>query len=267
MKTIFFIPIIILLLTACEKDADIKLDEMPPVPVIEGYLSNFAPDSYFKITMSTGFQRNDQTYEPVTDAQLSATDSQGNMIHFYPDNEGIYRTTTGGIPGETYTLNLTKDTHHVTARSTMPVQVTLNDFEFITVTQTNGDIDEQLKLYFNDPENQIDYYMIEVFNSINGYFNRYYEPIYFDDSSYNKAQHSLILPYISYNGTGNYKIKLYHLNRAYIDYLNTLDQLRDMGYGESPFQTSVPGNPETNVQGGIGYFATIASDSLIKHIN
>ena len=267
MKKLYFIPIFILLLTGCEKDADIKLDEMPPVPVIEGYLSNFAPDSYFKVTMSKGFQRDSYEYEPVTDAQLSVTDSQGNIILFYPDNEGVYRTTTGGIPGETYTLNLTKDTHHVTAHSTMPTQVSLTDFEFVTVTQPDGDTDDQLKLYFNDPNNQVDYYMLEIFNSINGHFNRYYEPFYFDDSSYNKAEHSLTLPYIDDAGTGNYKVKLYHLNKTYIDYLNTLDQLRDMGYGESPFQTSVPGNPETNVQGGIGYFATIASDSLVKYID
>jgi len=269
MKKLYFIPIFILLLTGCEKDANIKLDEMPPVPVIEGYFSNFAPDSYFKISMSKGFQRDTYEYEPVTDAQLSVTDSQGNIIHFYPDNEGVYRTTTGGVPGETYTLNLTKDAHHVTAMSNMTEQIYLNDFEFITVTQPDGDTDDQLILYFNDPDNQVDYYMIKLFFRYDNFdtFNGYGFDIYFDDKNYNRQEHSLALSYIPYDGAGDYKVKLYHLNKAYIDYLNTLDQLSNMDYGESPFQISVPGNPETNVQGGIGYFATVASDSLIKYVD
>ncbi len=267
MKKIFLVIILFSLLTGCEKDADIQLDEMSPVPVIEGYLSNFAQDSHFKITMSAGFKRDFQTYEPVTDAQLSATDSQGNIIHFYPDNEGVYRTTTNAIPGETYTLNLIKDSHHVTARSTMPDQVSIIDFEFITVTQFNGDTDEQLKLYFNDPDNQVDYYMIEVYKDINGNFYRHNGPFYFDDSSYNKTEHAIILHRVHYNSVGNYKVKLFHLNKAYIDYLNTLKQLGEMDYGDSPFQIAVPGNPETNVRGGIGYFATVASDSLVRTIN
>ncbi len=268
MKKIFFTIIIFSLLTGCEKDADIKLDEMPPTPVIEGYFSNFAPDSYFKITMSKGFQRDSYQYEPVTDAQVSVTNSQGTLILFYPDNEGIYRTTSNGIPGETYTLNLIKGEHHLSARTTMPEHVPITDFKFMIRIQANGDIDRQLKLYFNDPENQTDYYMAKLFfaNNNSGYYY-YGTSYYFDDSSYNKTEHSMILPYFHYNGAGTYKIKLFHLNKAYIDYLNTLDQLGDMDYGESPFQIAVPGNPETNVHGGIGYFATVASDSLVKQIN
>ena len=269
MKRLFFIPISILLLVSCEKDANIKLDEMPPVPVIEGIFSNFAPDSYFKITMSTGFQRNDQIYEPVTDAQLSVSDSQGNIIHFYPDNEGVYRTTSGGIPGETYHLKLVRNNHILTANSTMPNDLRLINFDFDIESLPDNDYNSKLILYFDDPEDQTDYYMLKLFFRYDsfGTFNEYTFDIYFDDIDYNRQEHLLALSNIPYNGTGDYKVKLFHLNKTYIDYLNTLDQLSGMDYGESPFEITVPGNPETNVQGGIGYFATIASDSLIKHID
>ena len=265
MKKIFYALLFLSFLTSCEKDANIKLDEMPPTPVIEGYFSNFAPDSHFKITMSKGFQRDSYEYEPVTDAQLYITDSQGNQINFYPDNDGIYRTTTNGIPGETYTLHLNKDTHQLTALSTMPEIVPLNDFKFVQITQDNGVTYKHLKIYFNDPENQVDYYMVKIFFESSGYYYDESER-YFDDSSFNRGEHSLIVPFY-FNGSGTYKVKLFHLNKAYIDYLNTLDQLIDMEYGENPFQIIVPGHPETNVKGGIGYFATVASDSLVKQIN
>jgi len=267
MKKILYTLFLLSLLTGCEKDANIKLDEMPPTPVIEGYFSNFAPDSYFKVTMSKGFQRENYEYEPVTDAQLYITDSQGNQINFYPDNDGIFRTTTNGIPGETYTLNLIKDTHRISAQSTMPEKVTITDFKFVLVTQGNGEHNQQLKIYFNDPENQADYYMLKLYFKNYGDYYQYESELYFDDSNYNKSDHSLALSYIHYNGSGTYKVKLFHINKAYIDYLNTLNQLSETGYGENPFQIIVPGNPETNVHGGIGYFATVASDSLIKQIN
>ena len=268
MKKISFISLLILLFIACEKDADIDIQEMEPVPVIEGKFSNFAPDSFFKITMSKGFERTGYEYEPVTDAQLSVTDSHGNVINFFPDNEGVYRTTSAGIPGETYTLNLTKGTHHLTARSTMPEQISLTGFEFRLITQSNNNFEGKLKLYFDDPENQVDYYMARIFYSdLVTHDYQYQYDVYFDDSNYNKSKHSLILHIPYYNGTRTSKIKLFHLNKSYVDYLNTLKQLGEMGYGESPFQTAVPGNPETNVKGGIGYFATIASDSLGGHFN
>ncbi len=267
MKKLSFILFLTVLIVSCEKDADIDLKEMEPVPVIEGNFSNFAPDSFFKITMSKGFQRDTYEYQPVTDAQLTITDNQGNTINFYPDNEGIYRTTSNGIPGETYTLKLIKANHQVTAQSTMPSLVRINDFEFIDESGTDGNIEHKIKLYFDDPEDRTDYYMFQIFYNDYGGFYQLDTGIYFNDFDYDKAEHSLSLPFVYYGGPGDYKVKLFHINKAYIDYINTLDRIGDAGYGDSPFQIFVPGNPETNVEGGIGYFATVASDSLIKHFN
>lgn len=267
MKRISFISLLILLFTACEKDADIDIQEMDPVPVIEGEFSNFGPDSFFKVSMSKGFERNGYQYEQVTDAQLSITDSQGQVINFYPDNDGVYRTTSNGIPGETYTLELIRGNNRVTAESKMPTVVQITDFEFMIQQSTNGTDEDKCKLYFNDPDNQRDYYMLRVYYNSGGSYYDTQPPVYFNDRNYDKSEHAITLSGIYYNGAGIYKIKLFHLNKSYIDYLNTLDRLGGIGYGESPFQTAVPGNPETNVRGGIGYFATVASDSLVKLIN
>lgn len=268
MKKISFISFILLLFTACEKDANIDIQEMDPVPVIEGVFSNFASDSYFKVTMSKGFERHSYEYEPVTDAQLSVTDSHGNVINFVPDSQGVYRTTENGIPGEIYKLQLNKGNNKLTADSTMPFGIELTDFDFVLEQQANDNYNSKLILYFDDSEQQTDYYFVKLYYrySSSSTFNNQVS-VYFSDADYNRQEHSLVLSYIPFSGTGDYKIKLFHLNKAYIDYLNTLDALGDMNYGESPFQIFVPGNPETNVQGGIGYFATMASDSLVKHFN
>lgn len=267
MKKISFILLVLLLSVSCEKDADIEIDEMAPVPVIEGKFSNIASGSFFKITMSKGFHRDDYEYHPVTDAQLSITDSQGNTIMFAPDSEGIYRTTSNGVPGETYTLTLIKDSHRVTAQSTMPSLVPITDFEFITETGSNGETENKLKLYFNDPEDRNDYYMVQIFYNDSSGFYQLASGIYFNDNTYDKATHSISVSFVYYSGPGAYKVKLFHLNKAYVDYLNTLNRLGGMGYGDSPFQIFVPGNPETNVEGGIGYFATVAVDTLVKTVN
>ena len=270
MKKFSLISLLILLFAACEKDADIDIKEMDPVPVIEGKFSNFAPDSYFKITMSKGFQRTGYQYEPVTDAQLSVTDSQGNIINFYPDSQGVYHTTSNGVPGETYTLKLIKGNQQVTAQSTMPSSMQFVDFEIIPGTQNSNVIESKLKLYFNDPDDQLDYYMIKIYfrDIYSTSFYPYTDEVYFDDKGYNKQEHSLTLQHFPIDEMqGDYKVKLYHLNKGYVEYLNTLDRLQGVSYGGGPLQITVPGNPETNVQGGIGYFATVASDSLVKHIN
>ncbi len=267
MKKISFILLVLLLSVACEKDADIEIQEMDPVPVIEGKFSNFAPDSFFKITMSKGFERDTYGYRPVIDAQLTVTDSQGHIINFVPGNDSIYRTTSNGIPGETYTLKLIKGNQQLTASSTMPSLVQITDFEFVTETDNDGNTEYKLKLYFDDPQSRTDYYMVQIFYHDYTGFYQLDSDIYFNDYTYDKSEHSLSLSNVYDSGPGDYKVKLFHLNKTYVDYLNTLDRLGNMGYGDSPFQIFVPGNPETNVQGGIGYFATVAFDSLIKHIN
>jgi len=256
----------ILSLTACKKDANIDLKAVPPMPVIEGRLANFATDSYFKITMSKGFIRQTYAYTPVIDAQVRAEDSQGHIIQFSVDNEGVYRTTQNAIPGETYTLLVDKDHHHVKAVSKMPVAIELTDFDFVETQDPDGDTSTRLKIFFDDPSPQTDYFMVKLYKKINQNFHQYENDHYFSDENYNESEHSIILPHAYYNSDGTYKVKLFHTNKSYIDYLNTLRQIQSMGYGSTPFDIGVPGNPNTNVQNGIGYFATMASDSLVKII-
>jgi hypothetical protein len=237
------------------------------MPVIEGRLTNFAPDSYFIITMSKGFIRQTYAYTPVTDAQVRAEDSQGHIIQFNVDNNGVYRTTQNAIPGETYTLLVDKDQYHVKAVSKMPSGIDLTDFDFVETQDPDGDTSTKLKIFLHDPSPQTDYFMVKIFYKYNQYFEQYGNNYYFNDENYNESEHYIIVPNIYYNSDGLYKIKIFHINKPYIDYLNTLRQIQEMGYGSTPFDIGVPGNPNSNVQNGIGYFATMASDSLVKYIS
>jgi len=265
MKRLFLL--FILFLTACEKDANIDLKQAPPMPVIEGRLTDFAPDSYFKITMSKGFERHTYEYPPITDAEVRAKDSQGHIIQFNVDNEGVYRTMQNAVPGETYTLLVDKDQHHVKAVSKMPAAIELTDFDFVETQDPDGDMSTRLKIFFDDPSPQNDYFMVKIFYKYNQYFEQYGNDYYLNDENYNENGHYIIVPYVYYNSNGLYKIKVFHIHKSYIDYLNTLRQLQEMGYGSTPFDIGVPGNPNTNVQNGIGYFATMSSDSLVKNIS
>ena len=255
----------ILSLTACEKDANIDLKEAPPMPVIDGQLADFAPDSYIKITMSKGFERHTYDYTPVTDAQVRAEDSQGHIIQFNVDNEGIYRTTQNAIPGETYTLLVDKGKHHIKAVSKMPAAIDLTDFEYSETVESDGVVNTKLKLYFDDPSPQTDYFMVKLFSQVLNQMYYQDDVVYFSDENYNENEHSIVLSNSIFDYGNNQKIKLYHINKSYIDYLNTLRQIQEMNYGSTPFDIGVPGNPNTNVQNGIGYFAAMASDSLVKN--
>lgn len=97
---------------------------------------------------------------PVTEAIVSITkDNDGQQFNFTNQNDGTY-TTTSFVPevGASYTLNILNNGNIYTAKETLIGFSTINNVE-----QENGFNDDEyrIRVLFNDPADEINYYMGE----------------------------------------------------------------------------------------------------------
>jgi len=257
MRKYILLPIIILFLS-CQKDVELDIEELPPSLTIEARISNESNQTAVKLTMSKGLYEISSIYETITDAQVSITDEQGNVIQLNPNTENVYVTNHNFTPGKTYQLDVVKGDKHATASATMPAAVPINDFLLV---EENGDT--YIDVYFDDDPNQEDYYIFNLVSIEYGYENN--RVIKRDDAYYDRTQHKLKIEngfLISANST--YSVEIFHINKLIYDYFNTLDDIQDAGFGVTPFTTSVPGNPNTNVTNGIGFFSAESYSFLEK---
>jgi hypothetical protein len=266
MKKYILIISILVGFSSCEKDADITIKEMPPQLVVSSMFSNNVNESYIKLTMSKGFKRDSYEYTPIIDAQIKVTDNQGNIINFTANADGVYKTNTPAIAGNDYTLDIVKDTHHLTANESMKNAVVLQDFELLSSQIRRG---SSLVLQFDDPSTDTNYFRIKIYvEEINMPGSEYLlKDFVATDHLYNTQTHKLNVGRMRIYMSGTYKVHLLHISKNAYKYYDTLQNINNMGYGDSPFVSAVPGNPNTNIEGGIGYFATGAESVKEKLIN
>lgn len=261
MKKYLLLPIIFLFLS-CEKEIALDLKEQKPMLTIEAKIVKYPTDgkAAVKLTMSKGLYNNSNEYEPVTDAQVYISDEQGNSTQLHPNTENVYVADYNLNTGKTYRLDVIKGDKHATASATIPAIVPIHDFVLV---ENNGRT--YLDVYFDDDPNQDDYYIFNMINLFNGgSSNSHY--IMRDDVFFDRTEHKLRIEngFLSGNTNISFKLEIYHINKLIYDYFHTLDNIQDAGFGVTPFTTSVPGNPNTNVVNGIGYFSAEACSSLVK---
>jgi len=262
-KPLHFYGLILVILTlfACEKDADIKLEEMPPSLVVESIFCDQPDESFVRLSQSEGFETSGN-YENITDAQVLIKDEQGNQINFQVDADGIYKTTGIALENKTYQLEITKNTKRITATKTMLPKVVLQDFDLILNQNTYH---SKIALFFDDPSPEKNYFKIEIYNVDQNFPDEKMLIVqrFFNDYTYNAQTHKIELPNMPY-ASGTYRVALFHIDKNTYDYFKTLKSIGNMRYGSSPFISSVPGNPESTIQGGIGYFFTAGISSKQK---
>ena len=242
-------PLIILgliTLYSCEKEANVNLEEMPPTPVVEAQISTEHEDSYIKITMTKGFERDSYEYELITDAQIEVKDENGNIIPFYLNNEGYFITDEDALPETEYFLDIQFDNYHITGEE--PV-LSIPFMRGSAVRENKIDVDIQ------DSSPETDYYIIEIYSFDNNNYTGGYRFLVND----NEREHGSFLfenIYINTEDSMEYVIK--HIPKNYYDYLMVLADIEEAGYGQSPFNTTVMGNPVSNLSTGIGFFGSTA---------
>lgn len=266
MKTIrsLFIILLTLGLNSCEEVIDLDLEESETRLVIDAsliwYLNSPGNFQQIKLSQTTGFYEDE--VEPVSDASVIITTSNGQEFAFEHEEQGFY-VNSEFIPefGVSYTLEITYQDELYTATSNF---IPVPGIDFISQNSEGGFTREDLEIeaFFTDPEGEDNSYLFRFSNlSTSKVSLEIYEDEFTDGNQVSSTYSNEELE------AGNeIFISMEGISKAFYDYLFIL---RSQGgnNGGGPFQSqpaTVKGNiiNETNPQNyPFGYFRLSEADS------
>ncbi len=165
MKKIILLLLVITSFTSCEKVIDVDLTTGKPKLVVEASINWYEENngSQQKIKLSTTTDYFASEIPPVTDAEVTITNSLGQVFTFVQNTTpGIYECTDfNPIVNETYTLTILYQGETYTAIDTL-----LDTPQIIRVEQKNDagflGNETEVKFFFNDFVNETNHYFIRI---------------------------------------------------------------------------------------------------------
>src|SRR5688572_26785945 len=177
----FLLPVLLLVLTSCEKVLDIDLKDAEPRIIIEANLSDQPGPHTVIISRSVGFNA-PNTFPMISGAQVTVSDNTGNSEVLIETEAGIYQTSNfQGVPGQTYTLRVLIEGVEYISVSTMPPAVPIKD---IAVETFEFDQDDTVvTIHFQDQAGVKNYY--RAFYFVNGKMS---DGLYFLEDQYSDGK-------------------------------------------------------------------------------
>lgn len=161
-RLLYILPVILFLLTACEKELDFKYHDVAPQLVIEGVLS---PEGT-KVTLSLTTPMNEPIEQDyLTDGTVSLTAyDTGELIELEPEGFGIYRSDYIPVVGNDYMLKVTRGGKEYSSSCRMrPAPRILGlMFQWIKMPYDHVAV---LQIRFEDFEYDDDCYWIKIFRN------------------------------------------------------------------------------------------------------
>ena len=267
MKNIFLIILSFFLVTSCEKEIDLDLEDQSGNIVIEGNVTDQAGPYYVKITKSVAFTQANQ-YPAIENAQVVLSDNTGQTETLLYVGNGRYRTSSFvGQSGRTYTLKIQAEGKEYTSTSIMPAAVPFDDLEQDSF-MVGGETSYTLLPVFTDPPALGNRYLFSY--TVNNKTKRYFSE--FSDNVNNGMpnQRPLILPNDDGEDPDDVKVVVgdtIHVEMQCIDdkvytFYSALLQLS----GGGPGGGVTPANPPSNISNGaLGYFSahTVSKKSIV----
>jgi hypothetical protein len=261
MKLIKVLPLIVLCV-ACRKEANIKLPEIKPLPVMYCYISPGDTIIRLKLTLSKSIYSSGEAnlFESLLNADVKLSGNQGSINLTYNNTTTYYEVKTSTYPiqfGQQYKLTVvTPNGDIATAETTVPnalVPITAATLE--TLTDANNIKSTNFKVIFQDQVNKKNYYRMYKVNGVvsptndtiynGGNFSKMY-------SDNDKDGQQMEINNKSYdNGLTSafYNLYLLNCNDNYYKFFTSIENYND----GNPF--AEPSFVYTNVKGGFGVFA------------
>lgn len=257
LKQIKYIAILLvgsIVMSACEKVIDVKLDNAESQLVIEGNITDQQGPQLIKISKSVPYTENN-TYPPVSAAVVIVTDNNNRSWTFSETAPGIY--TVPSMKGETgsiYTLKVTVNNVVYTASSTMPAPVGI-DFLDVKVFNFGDDDQKQAQVHYKDPAGIANQYRFIM--KVNGIQSK---QVYAENDRLTDGNDVPSVLFFSGNNddqdqlrTGDVvDIEMQSIDKDVFLYWYTLSQQSSNG----PSGGTTPGNPPSNINNkALGYFS------------
>lgn len=272
MKAIFYIAIILIGFSSCEKYIDFDEEIKQPKLVVNGIIN---PDSTFDIHISRSLSVIDGAeLSVVENATVNILDENGSLYEsLVYDSNGHYLGTSMPQHNQAYTIEVSApDFDPVSASTNIPDLINLNSVDTMGVEDVNGLRELKLTITFQDLPNEENYYMLEVYAAdiINGQIflnpmflrsddvtlglgqDGYSDQVFFSDELFDGTQKTLIIYVEDTRDYDDYiEVRLTSVTQDLERYYRTLNAYNDT-YG-NPF--AQPVQVFSNVEGGFGIFA------------
>ena len=263
MKKLLYMLLAVMSLTACKKEIDFDFNEIDPIVVIEGKVTNEGS------TVVISRSRSVMTAERVHCLQGAIVTVTGNGTTtplLYDAEKDCYYSELAGVPGVTYQLSVDFEGKHYEATSQMQAQAPILSYEFFWLRMMNERM-LSFEMWAQDPEpNQRTYYWFRMLRkSSNPHFANSPQTEPYDWDSFDdrgcppgkvfvdvvtvseqqmKDDEEDYWKWILYDGD-RITVELMTVDRTVHDYLREL-KASQQGNGA---------NPHSNITGGcLGYF-------------
>ena len=131
-KLLFYILLIMCSVTACKKEIDFDYNEIDPIVVVEGRVTNEGTEVL--VTKSRSVTDSVKSHcLPGAVVTVSSADGVSERIDYDPQAQ-CYRSPLKGRVGETYRLTVDFEGHHYEGQATMPPAAPILSTEFLWLT-------------------------------------------------------------------------------------------------------------------------------------
>lgn len=257
------LPVLVILLYACQRVVSIDLNQANPQMVIEGVVTNQGGPYKVVLSKTGDYFTPSLTFPQVSNALVVINDNAGIADTLNNAGGGTYVSShLQGVPGRVYTLRVFAEGKEYDATSPMPEKVRIDTLIALPMREFDGDRGYNLYIVFTDPSETPNWYRVEAHthqapvDSVTG--RRF---LLFNDKLTNGSQTTFrIRAARSANPGDTVTVRLYSIDKGTYDYYNTVNDV--LASDRSPTSLS-PANPNTNLSNGsLGYFAAFAIDSL-----
>jgi hypothetical protein len=257
MKNIFYVLILIILLSGCEKVIDVDLNESDPAIVIEGNLNYNPYLNEIKISMTSSYF-DTLSSEKVSGANVSVSSDFGGEYIFNEIENGVYSSSDIRLKlGETYHLLIEANGEKYEASSKLNKPVDIDSVKFYY--QDGFSFIESgyyINIYLFDPPGISNYYRVKV--TKNGVLQNTIDDFFIFDDRYidgNNLEINLFNSSFKLNDTVS--IQLISLDKGAYEYFETFLEVVNNNPG-----SAAPANPNSNISNGaLGYFSALSSDT------
>lgn len=260
-----FIVGILIFLSSCEKDADVKLPTVESKLVINSFISPQDTIVTVEVTLSQPLYNNPNSgqYSSITNATVQINDGVNTQTLVYNSTKNYYFISTSLLPilvGNTYFLTVsTPDGKNVSASAVIPSSNSTLTFSSQQVNNPSNHDKYIIEASWNDAAGTEDYYRLS-------FYNRYFYTGSNNDTAYSNSYSNLFSDKGSDGRIFNQNFEVYkspfnmgsdggelYLIHASKEYYLFHTKLTDAGNGGNPF--SEPVQMYSNINGGYGVFA------------
>ena len=267
-KIIFFLFIICSVLASCTKVVNIDLNSANPSIVVDAEITDQPGPYTVNLTQTVNFSDNN-VFPGVTGATVVISDNAGNTETLTETGSGNYVAAhLQGTSGRAYHISITSNGKNYTAISTMPAPVALDSVIADTSSRTRGGgfggggggnttpvVGVSVHAVFTDPAGVANYYrLIECVNRVPNYKNISIVSDQGQDGAI--ISKNIVRRDTTIHKGDTISVILESIDANVYEYYRTLAQITKQQTG---IQTTVPGNPTTNLSNNaLGFFSAYA---------